>query len=77
MLNSNSFNIISFNIRSVSSIGKFDQFKELIARLPKLPDVIALQETWFNKDITQIYEIPGFTNVHCCREDGYGGTSLL
>lgn len=76
MLNSNSFNIISFNIRSVSSIGKFDQFKELIARLPKLPDVIALQETWFNKDITQIYEIPGFTNVHCCREDGYGGTSL-
>lgn len=70
-------NIISINIRSVSSVGKFDKFKSLIASFSKLPDVIAIQETWFQKETMQLYNIPGSASVHCCRMDGYGGTSLF
>lgn len=75
-LNSNFFNIVSINFRSVSSVDKFNKFKSLIASFPKLPDIIAVQETWFEKDITQIYKLPGFNSVHCCREDAYGGTTI-
>ncbi|XP_075162787.1 uncharacterized protein LOC142235420 [Haematobia irritans] len=39
-------------------------------------DGATIQETWFKKEITQLYSMPGFESVHCCREDGYGGTSL-
>lgn len=75
-INFNYFNILSINIRSVSSVEKFNQFKTFLAGFPKLPDIIAIQETWFRNDLTQLYSIPGFLNVHCCRQDGYGGTSV-
>lgn len=75
-LNGNFFNIMSVNIRSISSVVKFNAFKSLVAQLPILPNVIAIQETWFQSDLTQIYKIPGYNAVHCCRFDGYGGTTL-
>lgn len=75
-LNFSFFNVMCVNIRSVSSISKFNKFKSLIANMSKLPNVIAIQETWFQKDLTQLYAIPGYNCVHSCREDGYGGTSL-
>ncbi|KAI8128520.1 hypothetical protein CVS40_1843, partial [Lucilia cuprina] len=75
-INCNFLNIISFNIRSVSSIEKFNNFKSLLTQFPNLPDIIAIQETWLKRDFNQIYEIPGFAKIHCCRDDGYGGTSV-
>lgn len=48
----------------------------MIANLSRLPDIIAIQETWFQEGLTQLYSIPGFSSVHCCRGDGYGGTSV-
>lgn len=48
----------------------------MLSNLKVFPDVIAIQETWFSNDLKQIYDMPGFSSVHCCRQDGYGGTSL-
>lgn len=73
----NFFNVISVNIRSISSIDKFNKFKSLIAQFEILPNIIAVQETWFQKDTSQIYNIPGYNAIHCCRYDGYGGISLF
>lgn len=70
-------NIISVNMRSISSIEKFNKFKIIISKLPKLPSVIAVQETWFSSDLAKIYNIFGYNVVHCCRSDGYGGTSIF
>ncbi|XP_075163372.1 uncharacterized protein LOC142236006 [Haematobia irritans] len=70
------FNIMSINIRSLSSVSKFNKFKSLISQLPQLPSVIAIQETWFQKDLVQVYDIPGYKAVHSCRFDSYGGTSI-
>lgn len=67
---------ISYNVRSISSIGKFNEFKTLISKLPKLPNVISIQETWFRENLLKIYDIPGYKPIHCCRKDGYGGVSL-
>lgn len=75
-INQNYFHVISVNIRSVSSIDKFNRFKELLSSFSKLPDIIAIQETWFQKNITQLYAIPGFKAVHSCRDDNYGGTTI-
>lgn len=75
-INFPTLNIISVNIRSISSIDKFNKFKCMISKLPKLPSVIAVQETWFSSNLVQIYNIPGYDVVHCCRSDGYGGASI-
>lgn len=74
--NYNFFNIISVNVRSISSINKFNKFKSVLSNFHKLPDIIAIQETWFSKDCVNLYSIPGYCAVHCCRGDGYGGTSF-
>lgn len=76
-ITSSFFNIISINIRSISSITKFNKFKNLIAMLPRLPCIIAVQESWIEKKQIQLYNIAGYRSVHCCRDDGYGGTSLF
>lgn len=76
-INSNYFNLISINVRSVSSLGKFNKFKLLLSQFHKLPNVIAMQETWFSANCVNLYSIPGYKAVHCCRSDGYGGTSIF
>lgn len=75
-LNKDYLLLLSINVRSVSSIDKFNKFKSLIASLSVLPDIIAVQETWFRSDLTQLYGIPGYCCIHCCRGDSYGGTSI-
>lgn len=75
-LNFDYFNIVSVNIRSISSVDKFMKFKTLISKFKVLPNIIAIQETWFQSCVSQIYSIPGYSSIHCCRNDGYGGTSL-
>lgn len=69
-------NILSVNIRSVSSICKFNKFKYELSKMARLPDIIAVQETWFNEKLVNLYSIPGYEVVHCCRKDGYGGNSV-
>ncbi|KAI8114851.1 hypothetical protein CVS40_12823 [Lucilia cuprina] len=44
--------------------------------LPKLPDIICIQETWFDSKLIKLYGIPGYNTVHYCRSDSYGGTSI-
>lgn len=73
----NFVNVLSVNIRSVSSINKFNRFKNEISRLGKLPDVIAIQETWFSSQHLDLYTIYGYDAVHCERSDGYGGTTVF
>lgn len=68
--------ILSVNTRSVSSISKFNKFKNELSKFSKLPDVVAIQESWFNERYVQLYNIPGYEAIHCCRDDGYGGASL-
>lgn len=72
----NYFNIISINIRSISSINKFNNFRNTIASFPYLPSLICVQETWFQRELLQLYDISGYNAVHCCRNDGYGGTTI-
>lgn len=74
--NNKFLSILCINVRSISSVDKFNKFKTLLVNFSKLPDIIAIQETWFRKELTQLYVIPGFESVHSCRNDGYGGTSL-
>lgn len=74
--NSNDFNILSVNVRSISSIDKFNRFKSELCLLSVMPDIIAVQETWYDKNYINLYSIEGFTAVHCCRSDSYGGTSI-
>lgn len=71
------FSIVSLNVRSISSISKFNKFKTIITQFSKLPDIICIQETWFESTLIQLYNIPGYNSVHCCRSDGYGGTSVF
>lgn len=73
----NFFNVMSVNVRSVSSINKFNLFKNYISQFIKLPDVIAIQETWFSSQYLELYSIGGFNAIHCDRYDGYGGTTLF
>lgn len=70
-------NIISINVRSVSSIDKFNEFKSYISQLSKIPDIIAIQETWFSKKFLNLYCMNGFNAIHCDRADGYGGTTIF
>lgn len=76
-INMMSLIIFSLNVRSISSIDKFNKFKSLITQLPWLPNIIAIQETWLSKDLVQLYNIAGYKSIHCCRPDGYGGTSIF
>lgn len=75
-LNFSYLNILSINIRSISSINKFNRFKTQLSSFHQLPNLIVIQETWFNSKIVQIYNIPGYRCVHCCRNYGFGGTSI-
>lgn len=69
-------NIISINLRSISSLNKFNKFKSFLTNLPRLPDILAIQETWFEEKCSEMYKIPHYNSIHCCRSDGYGGTSI-
>lgn len=71
------FQALSFNARSISSINKFNKFKEQLFLLPNLVHVIAISESWIRKEITQIYSIPNYKAEFSCREDGYGGVVLF
>lgn len=64
-LNKCCLNIISVNIRRVSSICKFNKFKYKLSKISRLPDIIAIQETWFNKQYLNLYTIPGYQVIHC------------
>lgn len=68
--------ILSINTRSVSSLTKFNKFKYEISKFSKLPDILAIQESWFSEDCVQLYNFPGYEAIHCCRSDGYGGASI-
>lgn len=76
-ISSSFLDILCLNIRSVSSISKFNKFKYELSKFSKLPDIIAVQETWISMSLASLYFIPGYEVVHCCRKDGYGGTSIF
>ncbi|XP_075158076.1 uncharacterized protein LOC142231348 [Haematobia irritans] len=63
--------------KSISSINKFNKFKNEISQLINLPDVIAIQETWISRQYVNLYKIDGYKAVHCVRMDGFGGTTIF
>lgn len=70
---SSSFKILSFNARSISSFEKFNKFKELISLLPYSAHILVIEETWFSPELTDMYQLPGYSAVFACRADNYGG----
>lgn len=74
--NNDSLFVITFNVRSISSFAKFNQLKSILSQFSKIPDVICIQETWFDKNLLQLYNIPGYDCVHSTRYDCFGGTSI-
>lgn len=70
------FSVVSFNIRSAAKIQKLNDFKNKIFLLPKPPDVIVIQETWYCQDLLSLYNLDGYDAVHSCRLDNHGGLSV-
>lgn len=73
---SNFLNILSLNVRSTSSIDKFNEFRGMVLKLKCILAIIAVQETWFNEGNIKLYRIEGFSLINCCRDDEYGGTTV-
>lgn len=74
--NNNNVNMLNLNAQSLSSIKKFDKFKELLSKINLNIHIIVVQETWFKEELTQIYQISGYNEIFSCREDGYGGVAI-
>lgn len=74
--NNDSLHVLSINTRSVSSISRFNKFKNEMSKFSKLPDIVAIQESWINESCIQLYNIPSYESIHCCRSDGFGGASI-
>lgn len=71
------FSVASFNIQSAAKLTKFNEFKNMIYLIPKMPDIIVIQETWFSKETINLYNIKGYEAVHSCRPDNHGGLSIF
>lgn len=68
--------IVSFNAASISSLNKFNKFRNILISFSELPHIVIVQETWFSNVDLGIYKIPGYAAIHNCREDRYGGVSM-
>ena len=74
--NDDALNIIHFNIRSLEH--NLVHLEALLSTLSKVPDIIALTETWLNEDNMNLYSIEGYTAFHIVREPlKHGGVSLF
>lgn len=65
--------IMLFNVRSYSK-NKANLFG-FIRDLDQIPDLILLTETWITEGY--LFSSPGYSAMHNCRYDGYGGVSVL
>lgn len=62
---------------SISSLSKFDNFKELADYLDQDLDIMVLPKSWLQESTKNLYNIPGYSALHSCRGDvGKGGVSL-
>lgn len=75
-LGNNYINIIHINIRSLHK--NFDLLKSFLNCLPKLPDVIAVTETWLQETTKHLYSLDGYTSIHLTRTNKeHGGISIF
>lgn len=72
----NDFKILYFNAQSISSVSKFNNFKEQLFSIPHKIHVVAIGESWIQNDQVQLYKLPGYNNIFSCRDDGYGGVAV-
>ena len=75
LLGKSYLNIIHLNIRSLHK--NCGSLKSLLTCLPKLPDVIALTETWLQEHTKHLYSLEGYTPFHLVRTDReHGGITI-
>ena len=74
-LGNNYVNIIHVNIRSLHN--NFNSLKLFLSCIPKLPDVIALAETWLKEHTKHLYSIEVYTPFHLVRTDREHGDVII
>ena len=71
----NYINILHVNIRSFKK--NFDTLKSFLSCLPKLPDVLAVTETWLKESTKHLYPLDGYASHHLVRTNrNQGGISI-
>ncbi len=75
-LGNNYINIIHISIISLHK--NFYLLKSFLNCLPKLPDVIAVTETWLQESSKYLYSLDGYTSIHLTRTNKeHGGISVF
>lgn len=69
------FKFLLLNVRSFSSLPKFDDYKQLLRDLGDMDFAISC-ETWIKESMKQLYMIPGYNAHFACRTEGYGGVAI-
>lgn len=71
----NCLNVLHLNVRSI--INKREDIITLLGQTNTQWHVIAVSETWLNKSLENLYNIPGYNSFFCSRENRIGGGSAL
>ena len=75
-LDNSMLSIFHFNIRCLNT--NFLQLEALLSGLNHAPDILALTETWLDKDNKTNYVLEGYRSVHVVRENRMrGGVSIF
>lgn len=64
------------NAQSCANMRTHDEIKLFIENCGHAIDIIIIAETWYKKNETQIYDIPGYSSIHSCRPGRGGGLSM-
>ena len=63
--NHQALNLFHFNIRGLES--NLVHFEALLSNMVKMPDIIALSETWLQKDDMDYFSLEGYNCFHVVR----------
>jgi Reverse transcriptase (RNA-dependent DNA polymerase) len=69
------FNILYTNIHSLRN--KLDELNFILTEYSELPEAVVICETWLADSMAKFCNIPGYSAVHNCRNDGYAGLSVF
>lgn len=71
------FKFVLLNARSISSMDRYESFKELLSILDCKFDIIVVCETWIKEDLISMYELENYHSLHSCRKnEGNGGVAI-
>ena len=75
LFTTNSISMLHMNIRSM--INKFDELKSLLAQTEQMWDFIFISETWFTKEIEELFSIDHYQLFCDSRQSKSGGGSAI